>query len=106
MEYAKGKIELFDTSIYKDKNKNIQTTLYKKPTERQNYIHSKLVHSFSVKKSIAYSQALRPKRICSTTGEYEKHTENLKRQLIKKCYPETMAMKKFREQLTKTEQDF
>ena len=38
------------------------------------------------------SQALRLKRICSTTEEYEKHTENLKKQLIKKGYPETMVI--------------
>ena len=37
------------------------------------------------------SQALHLKRICSTTGEYEKHTENLKKQQIKKGYPETMV---------------
>ena len=91
MKYSKDKIEFLDTLIYKDKNNNIQTTLYKKPTDRQNYIHSKSAHPFSLKKSIAYSQALRLKRICSTTGEYEKHTENLKKQLIKKGYPETMV---------------
>ena len=72
MKYSKDKIEFLDTLIYKDKNNNIQTTLYKKPTDRQNYIHSKSTHPFSLKKSTAYSQALRLKRICSTTGEYEK----------------------------------
>ena len=46
---------------------------------------------FSLKKSIAYSQALRLKQICSTNGEYEKHTKNLKKQLIKKGYPETLV---------------
>ena len=65
--------------IYNDKNNNTQTTLYKKPTDRQNYIHSKSAHPFSLKKSIAYSQALRLKRICSTIVEYEKHTKNLKK---------------------------
>ena len=91
IKYSKGKIEFLDTLTYKDKNNKIQTTLYKKPTDRQNYIHSKSAHPFSLKNSIAYSQALRLKRICSTTGEYEKHTENLKKQLIKKGYPETMV---------------
>ena len=91
MKHSKDKIEFLNTLIYKDKNNNIQTNLYKKPTDRQNYIHSKSAHPFSLKKSIAYSQALRLKRICSTTGEYEKHTENLKKQLIKKGYPETMV---------------
>ena len=94
MKYFKEKIEFLDTLIYKDKNNNIQTTLYKKPTDRQNYIHSKSAHPFSLKKSIAYSQALRLKRICSTTGEYEKHTDNLKKQLLKKDYPETMVNEK------------
>ena len=83
MKHSKDKIEFLNTLIYKDKNNNIQTNLYKKPTDRQNYIHSKSAHP--------YSQVLRLKRICSTTGEYEKHTDNLKKQLLKKGYPETMV---------------
>ena len=94
MKYSKGKIEFLDTLTYKDKNNNIQTTLYKKPTDCQNYIHSKSTHPFSLKNSIAYSQALRLKRICSTTGEYEKHTDTLKKQLLKKGYPQTMVNEK------------
>ena len=94
MKYSKDKVEFLDTLIYKGKNNNIQTTLYIKLTDSQNYIHSKSAHPFSVRKSIAYSQALRLKRICSTTGEYEKHTDNLKKQLLKKDYPETMVNEK------------
>ena len=60
MKYSQHKIEFHHTLIYKDKNNNIETTLYKKPTDRQNYIHSKSDHPFLYwKKSIAYSQALR-----------------------------------------------
>ena len=92
MKYSKDKIEFLDTLIYKDKNNNIQTTLYKKPTDRQNYIHSKSAHPFSLKKSIAYTQALRLKRICSTIVEYEKYTKILKKQLIRKSYPETTVI--------------
>ena len=91
MKYSKDKIEFLDALIYKDKNNYIQATLYKNPTDHQNYIHSKSAHPFSLKKSIAYNQALRLKRICSTTGEYEKHTDNLTKQLLKKGYPETMV---------------
>ena len=91
MKYSEDKVEFLDTLIYKGKNNNIQTTLYIKLTDSQNYIHSKSAHPFSVRKSIAYSQALRLKRICSTTGEYEKHTVNLTKQLLKKGYPETMV---------------
>ena len=89
MKCLKDKTEFLNTLIYDNKNNNIQTTLCKKPIDRQNYIHSKSAHPFSLKKSIAYSQALRLKRICSTIVEYEKHTKNLKKQLIRKGCPET-----------------
>ena len=46
---------------------------------------------FLVPSADKHIYTLRLKRICSTTGEYEKHTENLKKQLIKKGYPETIA---------------
>ena len=97
MKYSKDKIEFIDALIYKVKNNNIQTTLYKKPADRQNYIHLKSAHPFSLKKMIAYSQALHLKRICSTTREYENHTGNLKKQLIKKGYPETMVNEEIQE---------
>ena len=91
MKYSKDEIEFLDTLIYKDKNNNMQTTLYKKPTNQQNYIHSKSVHPFSLKKINAHSQELRLKRICSSTVEYETHTEILKKQVTKKGYQETMV---------------
>ena len=106
MKYSRDKIEFLDNLIYKYKNNNIQTTLYKKPTDRQNYIHSKSAHPFSLKNSIAYSKALRLKQISSTTGEYEKHTDNLKKQLFKKVIQKLWSMKKFRKQSPKTEQNF
>ena len=34
MKYSKDKIVFLGTLIYKDKNNNIQATLYKKPTDR------------------------------------------------------------------------
>ena len=46
---------------------------------------------FLVPSADKHIYTLRLKRICSTTGEYKKHTENLKKQLIKKGYPETIA---------------
>ena len=61
---------ILDTLVYKDQNNRLQTTLYKKPTDRENYIHAKSVHPISLKKSIPYSKVLRIKRVCSTFDEY------------------------------------
>ena len=85
-KYSRQQIEFLDTLLYIDNNNKLQTTLYKKPTDRQNYLHSKSEHPYSLKKSIAYSQALRIKRICTTQNEFEKHSSNLLQQLKKKGY--------------------
>ena len=63
---------IVDALVYKDHNNRLQTTLYQKPTDRQNYLHAKSAHPLSLKKSIPYSQALRIKRVCSTFDEYKK----------------------------------
>ena len=93
-KYSRQQIEFLDTLVY---NNKLQTTLYKKPADRQNYLHSKSKHSYSLKKSIAYSQALRIKRICSTQNECEKHSINLLQQLKK----ETTLMIRLKNRLKK-----
>ena len=71
---SKESIEFLDTLVYITSQNRLQTTLYKKPTDCQNYLHAKSAHPLSLKKSIPYSQALRIKRICSTFEEYRKHS--------------------------------
>ena len=85
-KYSRQQIEFLDTLVYIDNDNKLQTTLYKKPTDCQNYLHSKSEHPYSLKKSIAYSQVLRIKRICSTQNAFEKHSSNLLQQLKKKGY--------------------
>ena len=75
--------------VYKDHNNWLQTTLHKKPTDRQNYLHVKSAHSFSLKKSIPYSQALRIKRVCSTFVEYKKHSNDLVKRFAEKSSKRT-----------------
>ena len=85
-KYSRQQTEFLDTLVYRDNNNKLRATLYKKPTDRQNYLHSKSEHPYSLKKNIAYSQALRIKRICSTQNGFEKHSSNLLQQLKKKGY--------------------
>ena len=58
-KFSKENIEFLDTLVYIDSNSRLQTTLYKIPTDCQNYLHAKSAHPLSLKKSIPYSQALR-----------------------------------------------
>ena len=51
-------IEFLDTLVYIDQQNKLQTTLFRKSSDRQNFLNAKLEHPYSLKKSIPYSQAL------------------------------------------------
>ena len=63
-KYSRQQIEVLNTLVYIHNNNKLQTTLYRKHTDPQNYLHAKSEHPYPLKKSIAYSQTLRIKRIC------------------------------------------
>ena len=90
---SKENIEFLDTLVYINSNNRLQTTLYKKPTDCQNYLHAKSAHPFSLKKGILYSQALRIKRICSTFEEYRKHPEDLIKRFVENGHNELTVRK-------------
>ena len=85
-KFSKGKIEFLDTSVYKDHNNRLQTTLYKKPTDVQNYLHAKSAHPLPLEKTIPYSEALRIKRVGSAFDEYKKHSNDLVKRFMEKGY--------------------
>ena len=39
-KFSKENIEFLDTLVYIDRKNRLQTTLYKKPTDCQNYLHA------------------------------------------------------------------
>ena len=82
------KIAFLDTMLYKDENNHIQTTLYRKPTNQQTFLHAKSVHLRSLKSSIPYSQALRLKTICSTSTEFDKNCAIIKQNFLDRQYKE------------------
>ena len=92
-KFSKESIEFLDTLVYIDSKNRLQTTLYKKTTYCQNYLHAKLAHPVSLKKSIPYSQALRIKHICSTCKEYRKHSQDLTKRFLEKGYNESTVRK-------------
>ena len=89
-EISHSNISFLDTLIHKDKNNTLQTTLYRKPTDQQSYLHAHSDHPKSLKISIPYSQALRMKTICSTRTEYKRHFAILKQKFIERGYEENI----------------
>ena len=74
------------TTTYK-----IQTTLLRKPSDEQAFLHANLEQTRSLKNSIRYSQALRLKTIYSTTTEYDKNCAIIKQKLLaRQCKEEVL----------------
>ena len=55
-------IEFLDTLVYIDQQNKLQTALFQKSGDRQNFLNGKSEHPYSLKKIIPYSQ----KRCCHT----------------------------------------
>ena len=92
-KFSKESIKFLNTLVYIHSKNRLQTTLYKKPTDCQNYLHTKSAHLFSLKKCLPYSQALRIKRICSTFEEYWKHSQDLIKRFVEKGYKNSTVRK-------------
>ena len=86
-EYSRESVNFLDTTI-KIIGKKLITTLFTKPTDRRAYLHSNSYHPESTKKSIAYSQASRLRRICTNIEDFWFHAAQLKKDLANRGYKE------------------
>ena len=75
------RITNLDTDVY-IKNNKLYIKIYTKRTNRQTFFNINFEHPKSLKVSIPYSQALRIKKICSITADFEHHLQELKERLI------------------------
>ena len=64
------------------------TDLYTKPTDTHQYLHRQSCHPPHCKRSIAFSQALRLRRICARPDDYERRIGELKTYLVNRGYNE------------------
>ena len=64
----------------------LQTTIYRKQTDRQNYLDARSEHPKLLKDSIPYSQALQIKRICSSQQEFLNYAAKMINQFQKREY--------------------
>lgn len=88
-EYSQSEINYLDTTVYIDKNRKLQTKVYRKPTDSHLYLHYNSCHPKHQKDSIAYSQAIRLRTICSTEINYQKAANELLKFLTSRGHPHT-----------------
>lgn len=84
--YSRTNINFLDVTVNIE-NGRLSTKLYRKPTDRQQYLHYHSDHPRHCKNNIPYSQAHRFKRICSRDEDFDSAALNLKTVLHKQKYP-------------------
>lgn len=86
-EISQDTINFLDVTLQVQGN-SLATTVYRKPTDRQQYLHFDSNHPRHCKVGIPYSQAYRYRRICSDIQEFERTSITLKETLLNQKYPE------------------
>ena len=64
-------VNFLNTKVIKDVQGNISTDVFQKRTDTHPYLHWTSAHPPHLKQSVPYSQALRLRRICSSTRVLE-----------------------------------
>ncbi|PIK56435.1 hypothetical protein BSL78_06679 [Apostichopus japonicus] len=80
-DYSHQQVNFLDVTVRKEHG-SLSTDLYTKPTDTHQYLHSSSCHPRHCKSGIAYSQALRLRRICSNNSSFIRHTDALEKHLI------------------------
>ena len=86
METSNTSINFLDTTVM-IRDQELETTLYVKPTDRNNYLPFDSAHPYHCKKGLPYGQFLRIRRICSTEKDFIHHCVKKAAQLRQKGYP-------------------
>ena len=104
-EKSTKSIAFLDTLVYIDDKRQLQTTLYTKPTDTHNYLHFKSAHPKHLIDSLPYSQALRIRRICSQNDELITQSDNLNRLFIAQGYKLSLVEEQINKAITKDRKD-
>ena len=79
-------IPFLDMVVRIDKEGSIQTDLFKKDTAKVQYLLPSSCHPGHITKNIPYSLAYRLLRICSDTKSFKQRLEELRQDLLSRCY--------------------
>lgn len=85
-DHSPSTINFLDVNVTVSEGKLI-TKLYRKPTDKQQYLNFQSSHVKHCKTGIPYSQAHRFRRICSEKEDFNSNCQQLRSALLKQKYP-------------------
>lgn len=104
-EISAHSVNFLDTTVLKDNQGNISTDVYQKPTDTHPYLHWTSAHPPHLKRSIPYSQALRLRRICSSTDTLKKRIREYSDFFVACGYAQRKVLHEMQKVLTLTQEE-
>ena len=86
-ECDRNSMNFFDLNV-KLNNGELTTSVYIKPTDRQQYLHYGSCHVDHIKRPVVYSQNLRTSCLCSFKDDFADHSEKMETWFSKRGYPD------------------
>ena len=96
-EISLKEVDFLDLHIYKDRSNKLQTTIFRKPTDKNLLLHFDSKHPLHQKRNLVYTQALRYRMLISTEAHLAKELRHFRRILEARGYP----IKMIRQQVDK-----
>ncbi|XP_073721933.1 uncharacterized protein [Misgurnus anguillicaudatus] len=87
MEFHHEKMNFLDVLVL-NTALGIETTLYRKPTDRNTILHGQSYHPISLKRSLPISQLSRVRRICSSDDDFRQQSLILSERFRQRSYNE------------------
>ena len=92
-EYSHTRVNFLDVWAIKDQQGYMNTDLYTKPTDSNNYLHFYSAHPGHCKRGIPLGQFLRLRRICSDDETFLQHSVEKARHLLRRKYPKEIILR-------------
>lgn len=86
IEYSMTSIHFLDLSISIDDSGSLQTTIYRKSTDRNTLLRSDSFHANSLKNNIPVGQFQRLKRICSSDSDFQTQAKDMQTRFCERGY--------------------
>ena len=98
-ESSQQKVNFLDTWVIKKENGHIDTDLYTKPTDSNNYLEYTSAHPSHTKRGISLGQFLRLRRICRDKSSFVEHCIEKGKHFLRRGYPFALIKTAFIEAL-------
>ena len=92
-----GCLPFLDVLLTRQEEGDIRTSVYRKPTHTNAYVHQRSNQSIRVKKGMIKGQLLRAKRVCKDSASWRTEYEHLEKVFIRNGYSRSMVQRCLRE---------